>query len=107
MQAAFPEPKIVTSNEAAKNWQRARYVMPCASLEHLDLRYRERYGMSVVENLKTLKAKGMGEFLKSQAEKYTCPNCGDVVCVHDGKCYSCNYKMEKIPLKAPKKLNYK
>jgi hypothetical protein len=67
-------------------------TMPCEKLAHLDKRYRERYSMSMVENLKLLKVKGMDEFLKSQAEKYTCPSCGDVVCVHDAKCYSCGYK---------------
>jgi rubrerythrin len=65
--------------------------MPCKNLTHLDNRYRERYGMSMVENLKALKAKGIDEFLKKQQEKYRCPNCGDVVCVHDGKCYNCGY----------------
>ena len=67
-------------------------TMPCEKLEHLDRRYRERYGMSMVENLKLLKAKGMDEFLKCQAEKYACPNCGDVFCVHDAKCLACGYK---------------
>ena len=67
-------------------------TMPCEKLAHLDKRYRERYGMSMVENLKLLKAKGMDEFLKSQAEKYSCPRCGEVICVHDAKCYSCGYK---------------
>jgi hypothetical protein len=65
--------------------------MPCKKLDRLDKRYRERYGMSMVENLKMLKAKGMDEFLASQTEKHCCPSCGDVVCVHDGKCYSCGY----------------
>jgi Protein of unknown function (DUF3795) len=67
-------------------------TMPCEKLEHLDKRYRERYGMSMVENLKELRMKGLDEFLKSQAEKYRCPDCGDVICVHDSKCYSCGYK---------------
>jgi rubrerythrin len=58
--------------------------------------------MSMVENLKMLKAKGIDEFLKNQAEKHTCPSCGDMVCIHDGKCYSCNYKKEKIPDKSLK-----
>jgi hypothetical protein len=70
--------------------------MPCKNLTHLDNRYRERYGMSMVENLKMLKAEGMDEFLKSQAEKYRCPTCGDLVCVHDGKCYGCGYKRGKV-----------
>jgi hypothetical protein len=67
-------------------------VMPCKNLDRLDRRYRERYGMSMVENLKQLKAVGMESFLASQQEKYKCPNCGDVLCVHDGKCYSCGNK---------------
>ncbi len=66
--------------------------MPCEKLAHLDSRYRTRYSMSMVENLKTLKEKGMAEFLRLQAEKYACPACGDVVSVHDGKCYGCGYK---------------
>jgi rubrerythrin len=66
--------------------------MPCKNLAHLDKRYREHYGMSMVENQKTLKTKGMEEFLKSQTEKYRCPTCGDVVSVHDNKCYSCDFK---------------
>jgi hypothetical protein len=70
-------------------------AMPCEKLGHLDKRYRERYGMSMVENLKMLKAKGIDEFLKNQEEKYQCPSCGDVVCVHDGKCYSCGFIRQK------------
>jgi rubrerythrin len=50
-----------------------------------------RYGMSMVENLKELKAKGIAEFLKNQEAKYRCPACGDVISVHDRKCYSCGH----------------
>ena len=66
--------------------------MPCAHLARLDKRYRERYGMSMVENLKMLKAVGMDAFLKAQEERHKCPDCGGLVCVHDGKCYVCGYK---------------
>jgi rubrerythrin len=69
--------------------------MPCKHLEHLDKRYRERYSMSMIENLKELEAKGLNEFLVSQQKKYRCPSCGDVVSVHDGKCYSCGYTQRK------------
>ena len=65
--------------------------MPCNNLERIDKRYRERYGMSMVENLRELKEKGAEEFLRVQREKYRCPECGDVVSVHDGKCYACGY----------------
>ena len=66
--------------------------MPCKNLDRLDRRYRERYDMSMVENQKMLKTNGVEAFLAEQAERYRCPNCGAVVSVHDGKCYSCGYK---------------
>jgi hypothetical protein len=69
--------------------------MPCKRLAHLDEHYRERYSMSMIENQKIIHDKGMDEFLKSQAEKYRCSNCDDVVSVHNGKCYACGYQGEK------------
>ena len=60
--------------------------------------------MSMIENQEMIQEKGMDEFLKSQAEKYCCPSCGDVVSVHDGKCYACGYKGEK-PLRELASLN--
>jgi hypothetical protein len=72
--------------------------MPCERLAKLDAHYSARYDMSMVENQKTIREKGMDEFLKGQAEKYRCPKCGDVVSVHDNKCYACGYQGEK-PIK--------
>ena len=63
--------------------------IPCENLDRLDMRYRRRYYMSIVENLKELKEKGMKKFLKNQEKIYGCPKCGDVVSVHNRKCYSC------------------
>ncbi len=69
--------------------------IPCEKLVQLDKRYRERYSMSMIENLEELKKEGLEEFLKSQGVKYQCPVCGDVVCVHDGKCYSCGHQVKQ------------
>lgn len=63
--------------------------MPCEKLERLDKRYRSRYAMSMVQNLKEIQANGIEKFLRNQEVKYKCPNCGDVISVHDRKCYSC------------------
>jgi hypothetical protein len=63
--------------------------MPCKNLDRLDRRYRSRYNMSMVENLKEIQTRGIEIFLKNQEAKYKCPRCSDVVSVHDGKCYSC------------------
>jgi len=64
--------------------------MPCKSLKAIDLRYRTRYGMSMAGNLKFIEKNGVEKFLKQQAAKYKCPKCGDVICVHNGKCYACD-----------------
>ena len=76
--------------------------MPCENLAKLDEYYGARYGMSMVENLKMMRDKGMDEFLESQAEKYRCPGCGDIVSVHDGRCYACGYQAGKPKVSDPK-----
>jgi len=63
---------------------------PCDALKTLDKRYREKYGLGVVENLKYIQRNGMDEFLKSEQQKWTCPTCGGVICVHTKRCYTCN-----------------
>jgi hypothetical protein len=77
--------------------------MPCKQLAKLDAYYRARYGMSMVENQKMMQEKGMIEFLKSQAEKYRCPSCDDIISVHDGKCYACGYQADKPKGSNPKR----
>jgi predicted enzyme related to lactoylglutathione lyase len=62
---------------------------PCSHLEKIDKEYRERYNMSMIENLKYIRDNGMESFLKQQERKYRCPECGGVICVHNGICYSC------------------
>ena len=69
---------------------------PCENLEKLDKRYRTRFNMSMIENLRFIKEHGMDKFLKQQEERYGCPECDGVICVHDRKCYSCGIKNELV-----------
>ena len=62
---------------------------PCFHLEKLDTMYQKRYNMSMIENLKYIRDFGMEKFLKQQEKRYKCPECGGVICVHNGICYSC------------------
>jgi len=62
---------------------------PCDKLQKLDDRYKQKYNMSMIENLKYIKDKGMKEFLKLQDKKYRCPKCGEFICVHNNICYNC------------------
>jgi hypothetical protein len=64
-------------------------IMPCERLEHLDKRYRTRYGMSMLENLANIRRFGIRQFVKNESLRWKCPVCGGVICVHDGHCHSC------------------
>jgi hypothetical protein len=62
---------------------------PCYEIKHLDERYITRYHYSFIEALEFIRDKGMDAFLKREKKKWKCKNCGDVICVHNGKCYKC------------------
>ena len=63
---------------------------PCRRLKSLDKRYRSKYHMSMVENLEQIKEQGMKKFLAKQREKWGCPQCGGVICCHNGLCLKCS-----------------
>ena len=65
---------------------------PCAALNHLDKRYRSKYGMSMVENLENIRRFGIRHFLRNEKEKWACPACGEVICVHKPQCLSCGHE---------------
>jgi len=67
---------------------------PCKHLEKIDTGYRKRYNMSMIENLEYIRDNGIDKFLKKQEEKYKCSECGGVICVHNGKCYSCGKQVK-------------
>ena len=56
-------------------------ILPCARLKELDKRYRTKYNMSMIENLKFIKKYGIRRFLKQQEKKYVRKK--GVYCVHD------------------------
>jgi hypothetical protein len=58
---------------------------PCDRLQHLDERYRTRYGMSMVDNLEYLKQFGMAKFIFHEQQRWVK---GDkIYCVHKHKYY--------------------
>ncbi len=64
---------------------------PCSRLKHLDGRYRDRYSVSLIDNLKFIRSRGIQKFLRAQQRLWRCPKCRtDVRSIHNGKCYSCN-----------------
>ena len=73
---------------------------PCRQLKNLDKRYRTFYHISMIENLKFVKKNGIERFLKEEVEKWHCPECGGVICCHNGICYTCG--LEKLKQKKRK-----
>jgi hypothetical protein len=67
---------------------------PCRRLRQLDKRYRTKYGMSMIENLETIKMNGIREFIKTERMRWTCNGCGGTIDVHLGRCSSCGKKKE-------------
>ena len=63
---------------------------PCRRLKDLDRRYRNKYHMSMLENLAFIKDHGIGQFLESETLKWRCPKCGGVICCHNGLCFNCS-----------------
>jgi len=67
----------------------------------LDKRYRERYHMSMLENLAFIKDQGTDVFLQKEAETWQCPGCGGTISCHNGICFDCG--IERFRARAFKK----
>ena len=65
---------------------------PCRRIKQLDQRYRTKYGMSMIENLLTIKDKGIRAFAKQEEIRWACPACGKTLCVHRDECLYCGAK---------------
>ena len=65
---------------------------PCKNLNHLDKRYRTKYGMSMIDNLENIKQFGIRNFIRQEKEKWACSKCGEIICVHKEGCILCGNK---------------
>jgi len=66
---------------------------PCSNLQHLDKRHRSFFRMSMIENLQFIEKHGIVEFLKKEEEKWQCPQCGGIICCHNGLCFGCDLEV--------------
>ena len=86
--------RIKTCERISRN--KARYCFgckefPCDALAHLDKRYRTKYSMSMVDNLVRIKEFGIRRFIRDEREKWACPACAEILCVHQPRCLSCGH----------------
>jgi hypothetical protein len=65
---------------------------PCLRIKQLDKRYRTKYNMSVLENLENIKKLGVRKFVQNEKIRWTCSECGGIICVHTGYCSNCGEK---------------
>jgi len=77
----------IASNESGFCYECEKY--PCPRLKRLDKRYRNKYHMSMLENLDAIKTKGLQAFVKQNTERWTCAECGARLSVHRVKCLEC------------------
>ncbi len=67
-------------------------ILPCTRLKQLDKRYRNKYGMSMLENLSYIKENGIRKFVRNEKTRWACSECGRVLCVHRENCQLCGKK---------------
>lgn len=74
---------------------------PCEDIMEKETRYANEYPMteSAIGNLDFIRKNGMGKFLEREQERWTCPKCGSIVCVHTGICSGCEEKYTVRSLK--------
>jgi len=62
---------------------------PCARLKRLDKRYRTKHDYGFIDALEFMRDNGMKAHLARETKLWKCPECGGVVCIHNGRCYTC------------------
>jgi hypothetical protein len=50
-----------------------------------------KYRMSMLENLQVIRDVGVEAFVALERERWTCPECGGLQCVHTSECVYCGY----------------
>lgn len=63
---------------------------PCKRIKNLEKSYKKRYNISLIENSKMVKEKGIKAFQKDEQEKWKCNICAGVISLHDKICSNCH-----------------
>lgn len=62
---------------------------PCTRLRQLDKRYTTKYGMSMIDNLRSIEKNGIKKFVNQENKRWRCSNCDNVISVHRPECITC------------------
>lgn len=64
---------------------------PCVKIRKIHKRYSGKYHLDLISNSLMIREQGATAFLAAEAKKWTCRNCGAVLCVHKDICMKCGY----------------
>lgn len=62
---------------------------PCKWMKQIDVRYVKGYGVSLIQNQERYKSLGEEAFIEEEKKKWTCPSCGQSLCIHREICQKC------------------
>lgn len=65
-------------------------LYPCNQINRIEDRYRNNYKMSIKKNLNCIKKMGINKFIDEQYKKYRCSKCGELISIHNRKCFKCD-----------------
>lgn len=65
---------------------------PCTRLKNLDKRCKNKYKISILDNLDNIKKFGITKFVKSEHNSCKLSNCEELLCVHRDSCLNCGEK---------------
>jgi uncharacterized protein DUF3795 len=63
---------------------------PCDILIKASKKYKNRYHYDFVMKLDQIIENGIEWFIIEQEKIFNCVTCGDMICVHNDKCYTCD-----------------
>jgi hypothetical protein len=70
---------------------------PCRRIKDLNKRYIAKYGENLLQNLDSARTDGLAAFIEAARQKWTCPACGQLLCVHTEKCLQCGGSNPYLP----------
>ena len=76
-------------------------LFPCKPLKRMDKRYRDNYGVSMIENLQFIRDRGLESFLDQQYQTHQCERCCGMISVHNQQCFHCE-SIDRLVDKQPK-----
>ena len=65
------------------------WEFPCDKLKRFQMTYIERFGHGFLQNARLMRAEGEQALIDAHRAEWRCPDCGGVVCIHDGLCTEC------------------